>query len=372
MPSHKLWSATALLCFNTVGLFIALNFLAALLLPLLPRQKKPRPPTRTEANAVYPGKSDNEIRRLQKESWDRRYIYEAFTQFKEGPTQGRYVNVSRAGFRAGPGAPPWPPDPDAVNIFVFGGSTTFGYGVADGETIPAALGRSLEERGCADAKVYNLARSNYFSSQERALFSELLVEGLIPRLAVFIDGLNEFQFSDGQPKYSRRLRYLMNEEGPQLTLRTLRALPLLQIIGRVIPEPPDREPNPGQLSETAERVLERWNTNRVLIESAANRFGISTLFVWQPVPVFNYDLENHLFLNEAAEGLPAADLVKHGYALQTASNIWLHEPGLLWLGDMQAGLEQPIYVDRVHYTAAFNEMIAARLADRVFTAVCGA
>ena len=89
--------------------------------------------------AVYPGLSRYEIEEILRETWGRPFVYEPFTQFKERPYQGRYVNVNQAGFRASKDQGEWPPDPNNYNIFMFGGSTLFGYCVADDQTIPFSL-----------------------------------------------------------------------------------------------------------------------------------------------------------------------------------------------------------------------------------------
>src|SRR5215471_10020220 len=76
---------------------------------------------------VYPGRSPETIRALLLETWSRPYQYEAYTGFRETPMRGRFVNISADGFRGNGRPQPWPPPRSAV--FVFGGSTTFGYGL---------------------------------------------------------------------------------------------------------------------------------------------------------------------------------------------------------------------------------------------------
>jgi hypothetical protein len=53
-----------------------------------------------------------------------------------------------------------------VYYFVFGGSTTFGYGESDNLTIPSNLQYYLREAFQTDqSAVYNFGRAFYFSSQ---------------------------------------------------------------------------------------------------------------------------------------------------------------------------------------------------------------
>jgi hypothetical protein len=81
--------------------------------------------------ASYPGMSAPDVRRLLHEIWSRPRQFEPFTQFREEPVEGKFVHVDKEGFRRSSNQGPWPPSPDALNTFVFGGSTTFGYGLPD-------------------------------------------------------------------------------------------------------------------------------------------------------------------------------------------------------------------------------------------------
>src|SRR5205085_2675003 len=114
-----------------------------------------------------------------------------------------YVNVDPGGFRWSGDQGPWPPDPKNFNIFFFGGSTGFGYGVRDAETVASQLAAFLNQTKAVSRpiKIYNFGRAGYYSTPERMLFERLLLEGHRPQLAVFMDGLNEFEHaSDEDPR----------------------------------------------------------------------------------------------------------------------------------------------------------------------------
>ena len=148
------------------------------------------------------------------ENWTRSYLYEPFTQFKERPNRGDYVNVDENGFRFSADQASWPPDPKKVNVFVFGGSTTFGYGVADLETVPSRLQEELREKFVTPVSVYNFGRGYYYSTQERVLFEKLLLSGYVPNVAIFIDGLNDFYQDIDEPLFTSRLRDIMEDAVP--------------------------------------------------------------------------------------------------------------------------------------------------------------
>ncbi len=372
--AKRLWTGCALLLLNTLVVFALANLVAAAILSWLPPADIPPALSDEEIAQVYPGKSSEDVRQLLEETWGRRYAYETFTEFKEGTTSGRFVTVEDTGFRRSPEDYPWPPAPDADNIFVFGGSTAFGYGVGDDETIPVALDRALRNEGCSETRVYNLARSNYYSSQERALFERLLVDGIAPRLALFLDGLNEAGHPDGGAKYSNRLSYLMAETHSQTARRALKWLPLGRLISRLRPDPDPASPIAAPAG-TAQTVIARWAANRRLIEAAADAHGTEVLFVWQPVPTYRYDLRFHLFAERlAGKNWDLLDAI-YGQMRDRHGDGGIGEPSedsdrFLWLADLQTDRNEPLYVDSVHYTAAFSETIARALAKHIGATLC--
>jgi hypothetical protein len=97
----------------------------------------------------------------------------------------------------------------------------------------------------------------------------------------------------------------------------------------------------------------------------AKVYGIESVFVWQPVPGYNYDLQYHVALNPVY-GLGGHERSGQGYALMAQHR---DSPGLgedfLWLGDMQATRKEPLYLDTVHYTADFSREIAKEIAGHV-------
>src|SRR5262245_56086849 len=160
----------------------------------------------SDLKKVYPDLSKEAIDKLLKETWSRPFVYETFTQFKESPYRGDYVNVDENGFRIGKNQGPWPPSPGNLNIFLFGGSTTFGYGVPDHQTIASYLQQFLSDKLGREVRVYNFGRGFYYSTQERILLEKLLSSGFHPDLAVFIDGYNDFMYRFGdEPLFTTEL-----------------------------------------------------------------------------------------------------------------------------------------------------------------------
>ena len=368
------WRALALVGFNTFVLLLLANLVAVALLPFL---RDPPGPLRYDSEKlarVYPGRGASEIEALLRETWSREYVYAPFVQHREPARRGRFVNVDPQGFRRSAGQGAWPPPPESLSIFVFGGSTTFGYGVADDETIPSRLQQILERSACRGVpRVYNFGRGNYYGEQERVLFQDLLAAGAVPRVALFIDGLNEWK---EEPKYSPRLAYLMGESEGRRALRALKRLPVIELLRRLRGDAqPEAPAGPSDADRRlAEMAVRRWLQGKRLIEAAAAEFGVLPLFVWQPVPTWEYRLESHLFAEEAAASLRRHGPLRLGYELMDRRRAVapdLDASGdFLWLADMQRGRTDPLYVDAAHYTAAFSEEIAGRIAEFVAREAC--
>ena len=160
---------------------------------------------------LFPKYTPAELKRLYTESWTLPFIYDELTQFREKPFKGKYVNVDPDGFRHVNHQGPWPPDPNNINLFIFGGSTTFGYGVADSETIPSQLQEMLNRKfGNGKIKVYNFGRGHYASKQELILFEKLLMNGHVPHVAIFIDGVNDFFGLRKELPYTQTLTEFLN------------------------------------------------------------------------------------------------------------------------------------------------------------------
>ena len=294
---------------------------------------------------LYPDLSGKQFKELIRETWSRRFIFEPYTQFAEEEFKGKYVNVSKNGFRFVKNQGTWPPDVKNYNIFLFGGSATFNYGVSDEQTVASYLQEflsnvNLPKKIC----VYNFGRGYYYSSQERILFQKLLVAGFIPNLAIFIDGFNDFYFDKDEPLYTDKLKTFF-EKGINFEL---------PIINEKYCKLKDEEYNDSKLIQ---KVISRYIANKKLIEAGANAYLIKTLFVWQPTPVYKYDLQYHKF---AKNGFGKFTYSKYGYKEMEKLKDKLGN-NFLWLADMQEGVKKPLYIEIDHYSPEMSKDLAKNI-----------
>lgn len=353
------------LILNVLVMFVLVNVVALLVLAVVDRLW-PRRNAVAERHGLasqsdmYPGMSDADVNQLLKETWSRAVVFEPYTMFKEPASKGRFLNVDAAGFRVSADQGPWPPNAANYNVFLFGGSTTFSYGLPDTETLGSAFQAALATRDGRPVKVYNFGIGAYQSTQERVLFQELLVKGHRPQLAIFVDGLNDFAFPH-QPMGTDQLR-LMLEDTPGrrviwLGSAVARRLPLVLfaegLTARLRPAAASTLPlDEPSLREFTRGILDRYLSNKLQIDGVARQYGVHTAFVWQPVPFYKYDPALHPFKSDANRN------VAGGYALLRTMLPADIGTNFLWCADMQEGLHERLYVDAAHYTARMSRRIA--------------
>ncbi len=378
----KYYKAFAILLLNVGVFLLALNLGLLVLFKGNDYDQKPlKNPAEHHSAALseklYPGFGQPEVRRLLAETWHRPYVYEAYTMFKERAYSGRYVNVDKNGFRITKGQAAWPPDSGNFNVFIFGGSTAFGYGVADEHTIASCLYELLSKTSDKRVSVYNFGRGHYYSTPERILFENVLAAGIVPDMALFIDGLNEFVAD--KPEFINRFEQIFKQKSAakpkenKLLLEFLLNLPMgsaarflkSQFSGflgdrhsrKVEKKEADyTEELYNQELNIATRKIGRYLENKRIIAAVATAYAVKPIFIWQPVPCYKYDLKYHLF---AEDGLKKLNRIKNGYYLM--ARLVRESPAggnFLWCADIQEQLKEPLYVDEVHYSANMSEKLA--------------
>lgn len=318
------------------------------------------------------------------------HIYSPFVDVRHPEHSGSLFNIHAAGFRHVENQGPWPISSEFFNIFFFGGSTTVHVG-PDWASIPSRLQAALEDQRIKGrpVRVYNFGCGSYFSTQERILFQQLLLESKPPDMAIFLDGMNDFFFFDGSPSIAGFFRHALDshnlETNDKLRNKIAAAprwrslvdyfwsLPLCRIIesigearaksgaeAHVVPyRPIDVD------SATLKPALERYIANKRQIEVLSDLYDIELLFVWQPVPGYKYDLKNHIALSQHY-GLGGHERSGTGYTM-LAEHL-KREPfgsNFLWLADIQENQTEPLYLDNVHYTANFGRTIADHISGKV-------
>lgn len=375
-----LWSSVVII--NLAALFLVLNLtlwgyyrLSDMRLSNDEPQKAPMRYKKSNdtLEKLFPKLSRSEIDQL---IFDSRHIvqeYDPYTQFKESPYKTKFVNVDVNGFRHTGNQGPWPPLKNDLVIFFFGGSTSFGYGVQDSETVASHLQEILNQRMGIPVKVYNFGRGAYFSTQERILFEKLLLDGYIPNVVIFLDGLNEFMLVDGNPGYTGQLRKFMRESDVSLFRKCLNEMPVVKFIksfsesssfSTSAPDSSSVKKSSESEPDILRHVIQRYQMNRKIVEAICDDFGIRSVFVWQPVPLYGYNETHHIFKDFDYRGF--SPHVKYGYEfVSRVSDFRESGKNFIWLADIQKESSEPLYVSAFHYSPQMSQTVATAIADEM-------
>jgi len=117
-------------------------------------------------------------------------LYTPLLEFREKKRNHEFVSVGKYGNRCNKYEISQCKEPKGGEneIWIFGGSTVFGYGLKNNETISAHL-----EKYITNKNVINFGQGYYHSTQSRILFQNLLVFLPPPETVIFFDGYNDFK-----------------------------------------------------------------------------------------------------------------------------------------------------------------------------------
>jgi lysophospholipase L1-like esterase len=326
------------------------------------------------------GTTEPEIyRQVLEETWGGtlKRQYEPFVEHTEKPVTGKWVNVTTDGYRKIEDQFPFSKERKRLTIYVFGGSTTFGYGVKDSESIPSALQKLLREKYNKDVSVYNFGSGSYYSTLERIRFEKLLTSNHIPDIVIFIDGLNDLarlEFPD-KSEFSKKIAEVFERSALYTFLIELanssNTVNILKLFSNNIKRAYSLSHIANLEFEIEEKltiVQNRLFINHRLLLGISKELGILPIFVIQPTPFFNYDnslravpvpiddteMENIFTINKK--------LYKY---IENTLNLNNIRKNLLYLGNYS--IEENQYIDRVHYSPVFNKKIADEIAKFIIT-----
>lgn len=317
---------------------------------------------------AYPGWSEKDVEQLLRETYyDARPRYDLIPQIKEHATSGRYVNVDPAGFRKVRNQGPWPPDPSAVNIFMFGGSTTFGYGVPDADTISSHL-QDLVAADKPPVHVYNFGRAAYTSTQEMLLYLALVRNGYVPKIAIFFDGINDCSSTwheDGW-FYGELIAGRIEQSNWGNALSLLADLPLAKLVKAKIGTPSMAPAGQTAPQDISGFVVANYQKNQRIIRGLCSLYGTTPVFVWQPIVLYKYDVSRHFMAGDKKYGYfqkmaGAAQAVAIYQQVESLAASHSLGDGFVFMADIAEDQDRNRYVDVNHYNSEFSATIATHI-----------
>lgn len=281
------------------------------------------------------------------------FEFDTWLQFRNKSISGKYVNVNGYTRKSIPefiskGA-------DTLRIWFFGGSTMWGFNVADKETIPSKFAQLYEQSAnyTKTLHVINFGTRAYISFQEFKLLQDRLLFETSPDLVIFLDGLNDVISSPTplfrEPLYTGYMREYFKGNFPVAR-------------GKNIKDSMEKYYQRFSLPSKNDVAAKLFN-NYILtikgIEQSGKAYGFRSLFVWQPVPYYNYPNQKNDPVCDK-DSFPVYKLLN-----PEIKSLYDRMDNSLYLADMLDGSIALPFIDRVHYSPAMNEAIARRLIHKL-------
>jgi hypothetical protein len=300
---------------------------------------------------------------FQKLDLDMAYVYRPWVEFSDRPYRSACLNVDDADPLPLRRTVPASREVAAKTIWLFGGSTQFGVGVPDNQTIASHLSAILSKTG-TPYKVVNHGHTWYYSTQEAALFANLLRHGQRSEIAVFLDGLNDSLSSVDLPTFSSEVASgFLKEERAASGMTTTHlvvspafppAIVLNRLLGRLFGrQPPTNNADAGG-PVVAYDPVDIYRFNLTAIEKMAEAANVKLAVYWQPTP-FDYIAGSE----QRRKGRNWKEIPRVNALIRQR----IPDSSFHFIADLfKTYSYEDIYVDRVHYGDEGCRLIAEAIA----------
>jgi len=306
--------------------------------------------------------------------------WHSYVYWRHRPFDGRFITIDERGLRktSNPAecSAPQGHATRATRIFVFGGSTIWGVGSRNENTIPSLVSRALQEPGRLVACVTNFGEVGYVMTQEVFTLVLELEQGRRPDIVVFLDGYNDAfaAFQSGtagspQNEFHRRDTFATRERPYAALLKAggqiVRDSGMYKLAERINARRGTSAtagpPKTSRDERLAAQVVSVYSANVRLVEALGAAYGFKSLFYWQP-SVFS---KRTLTAWEASEArrhqaggaffLLTTAALGNDHTLTTQARV--HD-----LSQAFADCRDAIFIDYVHLSEGANEIISSHIA----------
>ncbi len=281
------------------------------------------------------------------------FEFDPWVQFRNKDIVSKYVNVT--GFIRKSIPEFVAKGTDTVRIWFFGGSTMWGYNVTDEETIPSKFAQLYKEgnRFTKTLQVVNYGTRSYISFQEMKLLQDRLLYESSPDLVVFLDGLNDVVSSPTplyrEPLYTGYMREYFKGNFP-----LARGKNIHDSIEKYYSKYPKRS-----LPDISSQLFNNYSLTVNAVNQTGKLYGFKALFVWQPVPYYNYGNQKKDPVCDK-DSFPVYKLLSPAIAAK-----FTKMTNSLYLADMLDGSIRLPFIDRVHYSPEMNKAIAKNIMQKI-------
>jgi hypothetical protein len=301
--------------------------------------------------------------------------YSPYDLWTRRPYQGTAITINADGSRRTVGSVC---TPDAYRIYVYGGSTLWGFEVTDAMTIPSYLQAELDAVIDQPVCVVNYADLAMVNTQEIMRLMTQLQADDVPDMVIFYDGVNDVIAANRNGPGTHRLGnlyegFFRSDDGDPIAdwwNGTYISLFTRNLAGGGGGTPDEPSPTSGPDRPLADRTVDLYLTNYEIVAAWAEAFDFDYLFFWQPVLVASDKprTEQEVLLVQAPpESL--VTLYQDVYAIM--DDIAGDYPNLINLSGIFDDVETMLFIDFNHVSYQGNQIIAGHMAEVVIDRLNG-
>ena len=307
--------------------------------------------------------------------------YRPYTVWKRKPFSGTLVNVDQDGNRRTTNNSL---EDHALKVWMFGGSTMWGWGAPDSETVPSHFSRIMNEGFGVDSNVVNFGEDAFVSTQELVSLMRELQQGNRPDVVIFYDGINDAAAAALWPGvkgthhnlYSIQDKFQRSRASMRAAIRSTDTFRLLDLLaGRLMRDSiqigPVAAASAGDNQDMALDALNLWLENYRMVDSLSETYGFTAIFLFQPAlgigdkpmgPLEQQLIEgwkgtsNWLGTEVHAE---MREIIRESYPGKQIL------PGVFDISDVFEQTADPVYLDWAHLSGTGNLIVA----EEIFTIV---
>ncbi len=366
----NVYKQIAVTLLNTILMLFVLEGAASLVLRFFPFSD-PRVGRETLAHYKNAGLGESYLREFK--GADNRY-YVPYVIWKDEPFAGKFINVDRDGNRVTPGARC---ESNSYVVFMFGGSTMWGYGAPDQGTIPTYFQTEITSLSDRPICVRNFGQTGWVSTQSVIELLRHLQPWQVPNLVIFYYGFNDITFAqeEGVPGGHESLEYVssrLNPRGsPSPLIELVSQTRIFELMQRLAPKLAPHPHRPEfEAASMGNAVVQAYLTNYLSVKALAAQFGFEYAFFWQPSLIFGQKpltVEEKAILS-SAKGGRLEDLLKTVYPAIQARTKYLDR--LFFFADTFQNETEWLYLDEVHIVPGGNQKIARRMLETLLNSHC--
>jgi lysophospholipase L1-like esterase len=358
-----IYQTVALVCFNSVVLLVTVELFLRLVEVIFVAVN----PHLADPHLYLPYYSSQKWGRPYWKEFDisNHLRYVPWVVWRRYPFNGEMIHVDQEGFRETPGSTC---TDDAFSVYVFGGSTMWGTGARDAETIAAYLQSELSRMVERPVCVRNFGESGYVSTQAVIELLLQLRAGKRPDLVIFYDGVNEVAsaYESGRAGVHENLQPIAEKfdgigDG-SLGARLLKSTAIFTFINTYVAPPragteQSYRTKGVDAEHLAQQITDQYLSNLHFVQLLGKAFHFDYMFFWQPVIAFG---AKPLVKDEqriASQMDPArTDLYRATYRdVEEAS---VAQRNLYFMAHVFDQQTSPLWIDPYHVTPEGNELIA--------------